>query len=51
MSTAPTDAELLSCPDAIEPQLIHRGRRDMISPQAGNEKIKEQVPLFPNNVI
>ena len=36
MSTVqPTDAELLSCPEAIEPQLIHRGRRDIVSPQAG----------------
>ena len=43
MSPAPTDAELLSYPDAIEPQLIHRGRRDMVSPQAGNLKAKEQV--------
>ena len=35
MSTVqPTDAELLSCPEAIEPQLIHRGRRDIVSPQA-----------------
>ena len=50
-----TDEQLLSCPEAIEPTFIHRGRRDSISTQAGkekqkkNRKAKEQVQMFPNN--
>ena len=48
-----TDEQLLSCPEAIEPTFIHRGRRDSISTQAGkekqkNRKAKEQVQMFPN---
>ena len=48
-----TDEQLLSCPEAIEPTFIHRGRRDSISTQAGKEKqknrnAKEQVQMFPN---
>ena len=35
MSMLPTDEELLSCPEAVELSFIHRGRRDMIAPQAG----------------
>ena len=37
MAAQLTDAELLQCPEAIEPQFIHRGRRDFISTQAGKE--------------
>ena len=37
MSMLPTDEELLSCPEAVELSFIHRGRRDMIAPQAGKE--------------
>ena len=49
-----TDEQLLSCPEAIEPTFIHRGRRDSINTQAGkekqkNKKAKEQVQMFPNN--
>ena len=48
-----TDEQLLSCPEAIEPTFIHRGRRDHISTQAGKEKqkkkkAKEQVQMFLN---
>ena len=49
-----TDEQLLSCPEAIEPTFIHRGRRDSISTQAGKEKqkkdrkAKEQVQMFLN---
>ena len=50
-----TDKQLLSCPEAIEPTFIHRGRRDHISTQAGKEeqkkkdrKAKEQVQMFLN---
>ena len=50
-----TDEQLLSCPEAIEPTFIHRGRRDSISTQAGKEKqkkkhrkAKEQVKMFLN---
>ena len=38
MSVLPTDEELLACPEAVELRFIHRGRRDMISSQAGKEK-------------
>ena len=37
MSVLPTDEELLSCPEAVELRFIHRGRRDIIAPQAGKE--------------
>ena len=37
MSMLPTDEELLSCPEAVELSFIHRGRRDMIAPQAGKD--------------
>ena len=41
MSTSePSDQELLQCPEAVEPQFIHRGRADMITPQAGKSKKK-----------
>ena len=50
-----TDEQLLSCPEAIEPTFIHRGRRDSISTQAGKEKqkkkdrkAKEQVQMSLN---
>ena len=50
-----TDEQQLSCPEAIEPTFIHRGRRDSISTQAGKEKqkkkdrkAKEQVQMFLN---
>ena len=33
-----TDEQLLSCPEAIEPIFIHRGRRDSINAQAGKEE-------------
>ena len=39
MSMLPTDEELLSCPEAVELSFIHRGRRDMIAPQAGKEPL------------
>ena len=38
MSALPTDEELLACPEAVELRFIHRGRRDMISSQAGKQK-------------
>ena len=37
MSVLSTDEELLSCPEAVELRFIHRGRRDIITPQAGKE--------------
>ena len=37
-----TDEQLLSCPEAIEPTFIHRGRRDSISTQACKEKQKKE---------
>ena len=37
MAAQLTDAELLQCPEAIEPQFIHRGRRDTIAVQAGKK--------------
>ena len=37
MSVLPTDEELLACPEAVERRFIHRGRRDIIAPQAGKE--------------
>ena len=37
MSVLPTDEELLACPEAGELRFIHRGRRDIIAPQAGKE--------------
>ena len=30
-----SDAQLLACPEPLEPRFIHRGRRDLIAPQAG----------------
>ena len=56
MAAQPTDAELLQCPEAIEPQFIHRGRRDTIAVQAGkeNKRIGPDVQInyqtFLNNV-
>ena len=32
------DTQLLSCPEPLEEMFIHRGRRDLIVPQAGKEK-------------
>ena len=34
-----SDAQLLSCPEPLEEMFIHRGRRDLIAPQAVKEKI------------
>ena len=42
-----TDEQLLSCPEAIEPTFIHRGRRDSISTQAGKEKQKNRSKCCP----
>ena len=42
-----TDEQLLSCPEAIEPTFIHRGRRDSISTQAGKEKQKNRSKCSP----
>ena len=33
-----SDTQLLSCPEPLEEMFIHRGRRDLIAPQAGKEK-------------
>ena len=33
-----SDAQLLSCPEPLEEMFIHRGRRDLIAPQAGKKK-------------
>ena len=33
-----SDAQLLSCPEPLEEMFIHRGRRDLIAPQAGKRK-------------
>ena len=41
-TSEPSDQELLQCPEAVEPQFIHRGRADMITPQAGKSKKKLQ---------
>ena len=30
-----SDTQLLSCPEPLEEMFIHRGRRDLITPQAG----------------
>ena len=30
-----TDAQLLACPEPLEERFLHRGRRDLIAPQAG----------------
>ena len=30
-----TDAQLLASPDPLEERFIHRGRKDLIAPQAG----------------
>ena len=43
MSMLPTDEELLSCPEAVELSFIHRGRRDIIAPQAGKELLRIDV--------
>ena len=42
-----TDEQLLSCPEAIEPNFIHRGRRDSLSTQAGKEKQKNTSKCSP----
>ena len=42
-----TDEQLLSCPEAIEPNFIHRGRRDSLSTQAGKEKQKNRSKCSP----
>ena len=34
-----SDAQLLSCPEPLEEMFICRGRRDLITLQAGKEKI------------
>ena len=34
-----SDAQILSCPEPLEEMFIHRGRRDLITPQAGKRKI------------
>ena len=36
-----SDAQLLSCPEPLGEMFIHRGRRDLIAPQAGKEKRKK----------
>ena len=46
MSMLPTDEELLSCPEAVELSFIHRGRRDMIAPQAGKELLGRGFSIF-----
>ena len=46
MSMLPTDEELLSCPEAVKLSFIHRGRRDMIAPQAGKEPLGRVFQLF-----
>ena len=46
MSMLPTDEELLSCPEAVELSFIHRGRRDMIAPQAGKELLGKSFSIF-----
>ena len=33
-----SDVQLLSCPEPLEEMFIHRGRRDLIAPQAGKAK-------------
>ena len=33
-----SDTQLLSCPEPLEEMFIHRGRRDLIAPQAGKKK-------------
>ena len=33
-----SDTQLLSCPEPLEEMFIHRGRRDLITPQAGKRK-------------
>ena len=35
MSQEVTDQQLLACPEPLEDRFIHRGRRDIIVPQAG----------------
>ena len=35
MASIPTDEELLACPEPVEARFIHRGRRDLITTQAG----------------
>ena len=46
MAAQTTDAELLQCPEAIEPQFIHRGRKDTIATHAG-KKNKRTGPNVP----
>ena len=38
MAQEVSDTQLLSCPEPLEEMFIHRGRRDLIAPQAGKEK-------------
>ena len=45
-----TDEQLLSCPEAIEPTFIHRGRKDHISTQAGKKKQKQKSKRTGPNV-
>ena len=33
-----SDTQLLSCPEPLEEMFIHRGRGDLIAPQAGKKK-------------
>ena len=51
MSMLPTDEELLSCPEAVELSFIHRGRRDMIAPQAGKELLGKGFSIFLSQAI
>ena len=46
MSMLPTDEELLSCPKVVELSFIHRGRGDMIAPQAGKELLGKGFSIF-----
>ena len=46
MSMLPTNEELLSCPEAVELSFIHRGRRDIIAPQAGKEPFGKGFSIF-----
>ena len=45
MSVLPTDEELLACPEVVELRFIHRGRRDMISSQAGKQFLENRIPI------
>ena len=37
MASSFTDEELLACPELVEARFIYRGRRDLITTQAGKE--------------